>query len=387
MLKRLDLLGDIKVSMTRFPVVALLGPRQSGKTTLAREIAASHGIHSGQTLNYFDLESPTSLNRLNEPQLALESLRGLVIIDEIQRMPGLFPLLRVLADRPARPATFLILGSASRELVISSSESLAGRIKFIDVLPFSLAEVGLGQINHLWLRGGFPLSFTADSDLTSEDWRGQYVRSFLEHDIRMLGIEASPVLMRRLWMMLCHFHGQILNTAELARSLDISDTTAKRYVDILCSTFMVRRLSPWFENVGKRQVKSPKIYIRDSGIFHHLAGITSYAQLQVHPSLGRSWEGFILEEFIRQKKIRSEDCYFWGVHSQGELDLLIKAPGMNEAYEIKFTKTPKITPSIQLALDSLKVKKVQIIYPGNETYELSKQVVALGLKDAFAKDS
>lgn len=384
MLKRLDLETDCRAALSHFPVVALLGPRQSGKTTLARRIAQDTVAAGHSRLNYLDLEDPAVLNRLQDPLLALEPLRGLVIIDEIQRQPELFPLLRVLADREGQPATFLILGSASRELLRQSSESLAGRIKYIDVMPFGLDEVGLDAFRSLWLRGGYPRSFLAVDERVSDDWRAQYVRMFLEYDLGAMGLNAPPATMRRLWMMLCHFHGQILNTAEIAQSLDISATTAKRYIDVLCSTFMLRRLHPWYENIGKRQVKSAKIYFRDSGIFHYLLGIKSESDLLTNPALGRSWEGFVLEQLLRHQRVRAEDSFFWGVHGQGELDLLVIQGGARAAYEVKYTMTPKVTPAMVMALEFLKLDRLHIVYPGDVTFELHPKITALGLRDAFA---
>ena len=298
-------------------------------------------------------------------------------------MPHLFPMLRVLADRNPRPATFLILGSASPELIQQSSESLAGRIKYIDIMPFGLNEVGVDSLRKLWLRGGYAPSFLAADDKVSDDWRAQYVRTFLEQDLPSLGISVSPTMMRRLWMMICHFHGQILNTSDIAQSLDISDTTAKRYIDILCSTFVLRRLHPWFENIGKRQVKSSKIYFRDSGLFHHLIGVRSETDLMVNPALGRSWEGFILEQLVRHQRVRQEDVFFWAVHNQGELDLLIGHGALRRGFEIKYTMTPKITPSIHLALNSLKLDRIDIVYPGEFSFPLSAQVGVLSVSDAL----
>jgi len=383
LLKRNGLFDSIRASLEAYPVVALLGPRQSGKTTLARQIIAALLPGELHRLNFLDLEDPTTLARLDDPKLTLEALRGLVVIDEIQRLPTLFPVLRVLADRPSRPATFLILGSASRELVQQSSESLAGRVKYIDVMPFGLNEVGRDALRKLWLRGGYPLSFLASGDVSSDDWRAQYVRTFLEQDLPALGIRVSPTMMRRLWMMLCHFHGQILNTSDIAKSLDISDTTAKKYIDILCSTFVLRRLEPWFENIGKRQVKSPKIYFRDSGLLHQLLGVKTETDLSLHPALGRSWEGFVLEQVVRQLGVRQEDAFFWAVHSQGELDLLVGHGAKRRAFEIKYTTTPKITSSVNLALKSLALERLDIVYPGDVSFPLSNQVGVLSVADFF----
>ena len=280
-------------------VVALLGPRQSGKTTLARQIAASGLLPFNPELNYFDLEDPAHLERLATPKLALQDLAGLVVIDEIQLRPELFPVLRVLADRAPNPAQFLILGSASRDLIRQGSETLAGRISFVEITPFGLSETGPEAVDTLWLRGGFPPSFLATDDEASWQWREAYLRTFLERDIPALGIRIPALTLRRFWTMLAHYHGQQFNASELGKSLATTDTTVSRYLDILTGTFMVRRLNPWFENIKKRQIKTPKIYFRDSGILHRLLGLVSRGQLVTHPKLGASWEGFALEEVIR----------------------------------------------------------------------------------------
>ena len=379
-LKRKDLLDSIGKSLELFPVVALLGPRQSGKTTLAREIASEHIPPEVWASHFLDLEDPNVVSRLDEPKLTLEPLRGLVVIDEIQRRPDLFPFLRVLADRPSRPASFLILGSASRELIQQSSESLAGRIKYIDVMPFDLREVGLDAMSPLWLRGGYPPAFLADSESQSDDWRAQYVRTFLEQDMRMMGLDASSVIMRRLWMMLCHFHGQILNMAEIAQSLDISATTTKRYIDILEQTFMIRRLHPWFENVGKRQVKSPKVYFRDTGLLHALLGLRTERQILAYPRFGFSWEGFVIEQIIRRLDA-DRDAYFYKTHGGTELDLLILRGGRRYGFEIKYADAPKSTKSIAIAKRDLGLKHVWVVYPGKESYPLGRDVDCVGLQN------
>ena len=361
-----------------FKVVALLGPRQSGKTTLAREIASAiKEFPAGR--NYFDLEDPVHLDRLENPKLALEGLRGLVVIDEIQRRPDLFPVLRVLADRPKTPARFLILGSASRDLIRQGSETLAGRIGFAEVTPFTLSEVGATEVEKLWLRGGFPLSFLADSDADSAQWREFYVRTFLERDIPALGIQIAPTALRRFWMMLAHYHGQVFNASDLGRSLAVADTTVRRYLDALVGTLMVRRLSPWFENIGKRQVKTPKIYFRDSGLLHRLAGVNDAGQLHTWPKLGASWEGFALEEIIRLADASEEEAYFWSVHSQGELDLLIVKDGKRLGFEFKYADSPRLTPACRMALEHLNLDQLTLVCPGDAAYELDGGVRVRGL--------
>src|SRR5512139_2734726 len=332
--------SHIRDALRRAPVVALLGPRQAGKTTLARQVVAAGDLPFREGLNYFDLEDPAHVERLATPRLALDSLTGLVVVDEVQHRPELFPILRVLVDRPDNTARFLVLGSASRDLIRQSSESLAGRIEFVEVTPFGLAEVGLAHADTLWLRGGFPPSFLAGSDDDGWHWRDNYIRTFLERDIPALGFRVPALTLRRFWMMLAHYHGQVFNASEIGKSLGIADTTAARYLDLLAGTFMVRRLVPWFENIGKRQVKTPKMYFRDSGILHRLIGVAGMDQLVTHPKLGASWEGFALEQIIRRGAANAEEVFFWGVHNQAELDLLVFSRGRRIGYEVKYSDAP-----------------------------------------------
>jgi uncharacterized protein len=366
-------------------VVALLGPRQSGKTTLARQFAASEGVPFNDALNYFDLEDPAHLERLATPKLALESLRGLVVIDEIQHRPDLFPILRLLVDREKQPARFLILGSASRDLIRQGSETLAGRIAFVEVTPFSLTETGSETTEVLWLRGGFPPSFLASSDHASWLWREAYLKTFLERDIPALGIQIPAATLRRFWMMLAHYHGQQFNASELGKSMGVADTTVSRYLDILTGTFMVRRLSPWFENIKKRQIKAPKIYLRDSGILHRLIGIPNMEQMVTHPKLGASWEGFALEHVIRASGVSEEEVYYWGVHNQAELDLLLFREGKRLGFEIKYTDTPRVTSSQRSALEHLGLDLLTIVCPGNADYRLDDKIRVLGLSRLAAR--
>ena len=377
-MQRGQLLQRVQQFLRSFPCVALLGPRQSGKTTIARQIATEEpGFDPAR--NYFDLEDPLHLGRLESPRLALEPLRGLVVIDEVQRRPDLFPLLRVLADRPGNPARFLILGSASRDLLQQGSETLAGRIAFVEVTPFSLTEVGTEQVERLWIRGGFPLSFLAESDSASAQWREFYIRTFLERDIPALGIRIAPSALRRFWMMLAHYHGQVFNASEIGRSLGMSDTTMRHHLDTLVGTLMVRRLSPWFENVGKRQVKAPKIYFRDSGILHRLAGVTDPDQIQTWPKLGASWEGFALEEIIRIADVPDEEVFFWSVHGQGELDLMIIQNGRRLGFEFKYADSPRMTPSCRMSLELLRLDQLTLVCPGDAAHELEPRVRVRGL--------
>lgn len=357
-------------------IVAILGPRQCGKTTLARYYFKNQ---QGASANYFDLEDPTDLLRLSDPVLALDSLQGLIVIDEVQRLPDLFPVLRVLIDKPDLRQKYLILGSASRELIKQSSESLAGRISYIELTPFMASEVD--NLEQLWLRGGFPLSYLAHNDEDSMQWRKDYVRTYLEQDIPNLGINIAPEKLRRFWMMLCHYHGQLFNASEMANAMDISHPTAQRYLDILSGTFMVRQLSPWYENISKRQVKSKKIYLRDSGILHALLNVPDKNDLLLNPRIGASWEGFALESVIQYLKVDPYDCYFWAVHNSAELDLLIVQGSHRLGFEFKFSKTPKITASMRTAMADLNLERITVIYPGDKTIYLDKNIVCVGLEE------
>lgn len=357
------------------PVVAILGPRQCGKTTLARDFMAKNvNLFS---FHYFDLENPTDLAALNTPMPVLQGLDGIIIIDEIQRCPELFPVLRVLVDEPIK-RKFLILGSASKNLIQQSSESLTGRISYLELTPFSLYEVD--DIERLWLRGGFPKSYLARTEKQSFKWREDYILTFLERDLPNLGINVPAKTMRRFWMMLAHYHGNIFNSSEIGSSMAVAHTTARRYLDILTGTFMIRELQPWHENIGKRQVKSPKIYFRDSGIFHTLLGITNSEELIHHPKMGASWEGFALEEVIRHFQAKPEEVYFWSVHSQAELDLLIVKRGKKLGFEIKFTDKPQLTPSMLKAKELLNLDNLIIVFPGKKVFSIDKEIHAMGLE-------
>lgn len=357
-------------------VCAILGPRQVGKTTLARQYAEKY-----TSVQFFDLENPFDLARLDNPMLALQDLADdLVIIDEIQLRPDLFPILRVLVD--AKPRKILILGSASRDLLQQSSETLAGRIGYIELPPFMLSETH--ETNTLWLRGGFPRSYLAKSAEVSSTWRIEYVRTIVERDIPALGFNVPSVLMRRLWMMLAHDHGNILNLSDISKSLSISNHTLRKYIDILEGTFMVRQLQPWFENISKRQVKSPKVYIRDSGLLHTLLGIGSQKELDVYPRLGASWEGFALEETIKWYHARSEECYFWATQGGAELDLLILKDGKRLGFEFKYTDSPTTTKSMHIALEDLKLDHLYLVHPHAKSFPLTDNMTALGI-DSFYK--
>lgn len=365
---------DIEKQFRVHPACALLGPRQVGKTTLAKMFIESHPPDG---VRRFDLENPLDLAKLENPMLVLSKPEsGLIVIDEIQLRPNLFPVLRVLIDE-TKERKFLILGSASRDLIRQSSETLAGRIGYIELMPFSLEEVDYSP--HLWLRGGFPLSFLARNEEESFLWRQSYITTFLERDIANLGFQIPPQQMRRFWLMLAHYHGQIFNASEIGKSLGISDHTVRRYLDILAGTFMVRILSPWFENLKKRQVKSPKIYFRDSGILHALLGIRNKTELDMHPKLGSFWEGFALEEICKQMEVSLEESYFWKTQSGAELDLLILKNGKRIGFEIKYTDQPKITHSMRIAFKDLKLDHLYVIFPGKEIFPLDKQITARGL--------
>ena len=357
------------------PIVGILGPRQCGKTTLARTYIQSSA--GEPPVHYFDLEDPEHVNRLEEAQLTLTPLRGLIVIDEVQRRPDLFPLLRVLVDRPEDGQRYLILGSASRELIRQSSETLAGRIAYLELPPFSAFEADDSQ--RLWLRGGFPRSYLAPSDRDSLNWRRAYVTSFLERDIPALGIRLAPSALRRLWTMLAHWHGNVLNYSDLARSLDISQPTVRRYLDILEGTFAVRTLQPWFANVAKRQVKSPKIYLRDSGVLHALLNLPDRHALDAYPRLGASWEGFALEQVIRAAQADAQECFFWATHRGAELDLLLVRGTTRRAFEFKYSSAPKVTRSLHSALADLEVDRIEIVYPGDSTYALADRIDVVGL--------
>ena len=357
-------------------VVAILGPRQCGKTTLARHYFQKN---NGDRVNYFDLEDPIDLLRLSDPMLALRPLRGLIVIDEVQRHPELFPILRVLVDDTDLEQQYLILGSASRELIKQSSESLAGRISYLELTPFMANEVG--DLDKLWLRGGFPVSYLASEENASMQWRKDYIRTYLEQDIPNLGINIEAEKLRRFWMILSHYHGQLFNASEIANAMDISHPTAQRYLDILTGTFMVRQLAPWYENIAKRQVKSKKIYLRDSGILHALLNINNKKELLVHPKIGASWEGFALESVIQGLNVDRYDCYFWAIHNQAELDLLIVQGSKRLGFEFKFSQVPKVTTSMQIAIKELQLDILTVIYPGDKTFYLQANIICMGLQE------
>ncbi len=373
--------AEVRRLLRNFRVVGMLGARQVGKTTLAREVAAGF---KGPTA-FFDLESPQDIARLRDPELALGSLRGLIVLDEIQRRPDLFPVLRVLADRRPLPARFLVLGSASPELLKQSAESLAGRIGYTDLSGFDCEEIRVAQWERLWVRGGFPLSFLARSEAASLDWRRALIRDFLERDLPTLGFRAAPETMRRFWSMLAHYHGRIWNASEFARAFGIADTTARRHLDQLVSTFALRLLAPWHENIGKRQVKSPRVYVADSGILHALLGLGDKEELLSHAKVGASWEGFVLEQVVRRLRARSDECFFWRTHTGAELDLLVIRGRRRLGFEIKRSSTPALTPSMRSALDDLKLESLTVVHAGQHSFPLERRVRAVAFRDLLGE--
>lgn len=370
MLTRPRYLQAIAEGFESHPAVALSGPRQCGKTTLARLFAENDSDHS-----FFDLESAVDRRRLESPEQTLSPLKGLVVIDEIQRMPSLFETLRVLLDRPDQPARFLILGSASPDLIRGVSESLAGRVALIDLVGFDLSETGNAKLPTLWQRGGFPRSFLSRSEKASASWRQNFIRTFLERDIPQFGINIPAETLRRFWTMIAHYHGQVWNGAEFARSLGSSEPTAKRYLDILANAYVVRVLPPWHENLKKRQLKSPKVYIRDSGILHSLLELEDKNDLLGHPKLGASWEGFAIEQILANLPTRS--AYFWATHSGAELDLLLTLRGKRYGFEFKHSDAPSRTRSMNTALQDLSLEHLSVVYPGTDRYEITESISAL----------
>lgn len=364
----------LKKRLKDYRIVAILGPRQCGKTTLSRQFSSQWPSN----ITVFDMENPMDAQRLEDPLLALEDLNGLVIIDEIQRRPNLFPVLRVLLDRSSK-TKYLILGSASRDLIRQSSESLAGRISYLEIGGFSLRHVGIERIERLWVRGGFPRSFLASAEASSYQWRKDFIATFLERDIPQLGINIPAKLLGSFWGMLAHYHGQIFNASEIGRSLGVSDHTAQRYLDLLSGTFMVRQLRPWHYNTKKRIIKRPKIYFRDSGVLHALLSLEVKKDIVSHPKLGASWEGFALEEIIRGLGLREDDAFFWGVHTGAEIDLVFKKRSKLYGVEVKYSQAPSLTPSMRFALRELSLKHLWVVYPGKEEYPLSRSITVIPL--------
>ena len=378
MIQRQLLLDQVNRALRRSRIVLLNGPRQCGKTTLARQLLSEDSI------NYFDLEDPVSLARLDEPMTALEPLEGLVVIDEVQRRPDLFPVLRVLADRHKSEARFLILGSASGELLRQSSESLAGRIERVEVGGFSLKELGEEAEQQLWLRGGFPLSYLAEPESDSLIWRKQFIQTLLERDFPLWGVQVSANALQRFWTMLAHYHGQTWNAAEPARALGVTPRTVRHYLDLLTDALMVRQLQPYHANIGKRQVKAPKVYVRDSGLCHQLLGVGSTKALLEHPKIGASWEGFVIEQVLLNEA--HDEAWFWATHQGAEIDLVLKRGQTLAGIECKRSDAPRITPSIRIAREDLGLEKVLVIYPGTRRYPLDSNVEVVPLAQLAAPE-
>jgi len=368
---RTRLVESVRQALSRSRVVALLGPRQCGKTTVGGQLLAA------DSSNYFDLEDPASRARLDEPMTALRELKGLVVIDEVQRRPELFPVLRVLADRVPLPAKYLILGSASPTLLRQSSESLAGRIALMQMNGFSLEEMGLAAHLRHWLRGGFPLSYLAEDDARSSLWRADFVRTFLERDLGQMGFAIPSSTMLRFWTMAAHYHGQIWNNAQIAGAMNIGEKSVRRYLDVLTDLYMLRQLQPWHANIKKRQVKSPKVYFRDTGLLHHLLGVRTEKELWTHPKCGASWEGYVIEESL--KAVAPEEAFFWATHQGAEIDLVLIKDGHMLGLECKRVDAPRLTPSMRIALDDLKLERIAVVYPGAKRFPLAERVEAVPL--------
>lgn len=373
MIERDAIMQRLRTALGRAPVTALLGPRQCGKTTMARLLTAR------EPATYLDLEAARDRLRLANPDLALTTLEGLVVIDEIQLMPELFAALRVAVDAPANRARYLVLGSASPQIVRGVSETLAGRAEFVEMAGFDLTELGADAWRPLWLRGGFPRSFLAGDDEASLVWRDDFIATFLERDIPQLGIRIPPATMRRFWTMLAHFHGQLWNGAELARAMGTAEKQVRSYLDILSGTFMVRQLQPWYENLAKRQVRSPKLYLRDSGLLHALLGLTTEAELLGHPKVGASWEGYALEQVLRALRLR--DCYFWSSHQGAEVDLFWQQGGHRFGVEFKFADAPRPTRSMHVAAADLRLDHLWVVYPGEQRFALANGMTAWPLRE------
>lgn len=369
--RRLRHLRRLTLLLRESPVVALLGARQIGKSTLARQLVAAR---RGPT-TWFDLENPEDLARLADPGLELRPRRGLVVLDEIQRLPNVFPLLRVLADRPRTPARFLVLGSASPELLRQTSETLAGRVAFHELDGFDVGEVP--DLDRLWLRGAFPRSYLARSGAASRRWRDDFLRTFLERDLPGLGSTVAPATLRRFWTMLAHWHGQLWNGAEFGRAFGVAHTTVRRYLDLLTSVFVVRQLPPWHANVAKRQVRSPKVYVGDSGILHALLGLTTREALVSHPKVGASWEGFVVRQITHLLAARPDQCFHWSTHSGAEIDLLVVAGNRRYGFEVKRTEAPRLTASMRSAMETLDLQRLDVVHAGRRLYKLAPRVRAL----------
>jgi predicted AAA+ superfamily ATPase len=379
LLHREEQVRTLEGLLRRHPVVALVGARQVGKTTLAKLIQRDWN----GPVHHFDLEDPADLSKLSDPMLALADRSGLIVLDEIHRRPDIFPVLRVLVDRGRPRRRFLVLGSASPDLLRQGSESLAGRIVYHELGGFSLDEVGAAAMGKLWLRGGFPRSFLARTNAASLEWRLAFVRTFLERDLPQFGIRVPSATLHRFWTMLAHDHGNVFNASELGRSFGVADTTVRSYVDLLCGTFVARQLLPWHENLGKRQIRSPKVYLADTGLLHALLAVESVRHLEGHPKVGASWESFAMEIVIQRLGARREECFFWGTHAGAELDLLVVRGRRRLGFEFKRTTTPAVTRSIHVAQADLRPDRVDVVHAGADTYPLADGVRAVALRRAL----
>lgn len=370
-------MSTVRRLLDRNRAVGIIGARQVGKTTLARMVARAER----RPVEFFDLEDPRVRARLGDPMRALEPLRGLVVLDEVQLLPGLFGVLRVLTDRPGRPARFLILGSASPDMLRQSSESLAGRIAYHELGGFAIDEAGAENHLRLWRRGGLPLSYLARSEHASFEWRRNMVRTFLERDLPQLGMNVAAETMRRFWTMLAHHHGGVWNSSELARSFGVAHTTVRGYLDRLSSAMVVRQLLPWHANVSKRQIKSPKVYVKDSGLLHALLGLPTQKDIEGHPKAGASWEGFVIEQVIRLLGAQPEECFFWATHAGAELDLLVIRGGKRRGVEVKLTTAPHLTRSVRTAFEDLALASLDVIHAGTESFPMAEGIRALAIGD------
>lgn len=375
MINRKNELNSVTGLIKRHPVVALIGARQVGKTTLARSVVSNWK----NDLTYYDLEDPGDQARLSDPMLALRAKRGLVVIDEVQRQPDLFPVLRVLVDNPRQRVRFLLLGSASPGLLRQSAETLAGRIHYHELCGFNLGEVGMPKHERLWIRGAFPRSFLSRSNAESHEWREGFIRTFLERDLPQLGVGVSAITMRRFWTMLAHYHGQVWNASEFARSFGVADTTVRNYLDTLSAALVVEQLQPWHANVSKRQVKSPKVYLADTGLLHTLLNLRTFADVASHPKCGASWEGFAMQEVRKLLGVARNECFFWATHAGAELDMLVVRGSIKIGYEFKRASKPEVTPSMRIALRDLGLKHIDVIYPGDDIFPLSPGIRAVGI--------
>jgi predicted AAA+ superfamily ATPase len=376
-IQRVKELQILKDRLKHSPVVAILGPRQCGKTTLSRQFARTI---KNKDIHFFDMENPNDLARLDNPTLALQDLDGIIIIDEVQRSPELFPVLRVLVDECPN-VKYVLLGSASRELLAQSSESLAGRISYLEIGGFSLGHLAIKDLKKLWIRGSFPRSFLAGSEKSSYQWRQDFVTTFLERDVPALGLNIPAKMLRRFWLMLSHYHGQIFNASEIGRSLSVSDNTARRYLDILSGTFLVRQIQPWYYNTKKRLVKRPKLYFRDSGMLHSLLTLENYHDVVTSPKLGASWEGFALQQVIEHLNLREEEVFYWAVHTGAELDLVFLRKGKLLGVELKYSEAPKLTKSMKSAIEELSLEHLWVVYPGDTSYSLSSNTSAVPINN------